>query len=158
MTVLVEQRPPTRSEAEFRPGMAAAFFAGVLIPAVIAGCEHGIAVWALSAISATVACVALTRIKAEWALVSGRTTTIATVTQWRKTQATEGGSVYSVRYRFFGPDNREFVGKQDSSVELPREGEMLPIAYNHQDPTQNIPLPTFWFYRFTYTGFASWMN
>jgi hypothetical protein len=35
---------------------------------------------------------------------------------------------------------------------------MLPISSSSNDPNKNLPLATFWFYRFTYTGFAKWME
>ena len=158
MAILEHQKIPTRTDAEFRPAIAVTAVVGVLIPAGIAATEHGAAAWLMAALSATVAYVALMRIRTERALLHGRATTIAIVTEWKITDGIEGGHVYSVRYRFCGPDDREYSGKQDSSVEFPREEEMLPISYNPKDPTQNIPLATFWFYRFTYSGFADWMN
>ena len=90
--------------------------------------------------------------------MAGHATTIATVTYWEKVDGLEGGASYSVRYRFLGPDGKEYVGRETSQVELPQEGEMLPISYMCVDPTRNLPLATFWFYRFTYTGFAKWMD
>ena len=147
-----------RGAAEFRPIVALAFIAGVLIPGSIALVEHGVATWIAVAITLYVAGTALHRLRRERALLNGCATTIATVTHWEKAEGAEGGHFYSVQYRFFGPDAKEYVGKATSQVELPPVGEMLPISYTYVDPTQNLPLATFWFFRFTYTGFAKWMN
>jgi hypothetical protein len=59
-----------------------------------------------------------------------------------------------VQYQFLGPDGKVFSGQETSQVEVPQQGEMLPISYLTDDPRQNLPLATFWFFRFTYTGFA----
>ena len=63
-----------------------------------------------------------------------------------------------MRYQFLGPDGKVYFGKETSHVELPQQGEMLPISSLADDPSQNLPLATFWFFRFTYTGFAKWMD
>ena len=147
-----------RGTAEFRPIVALAFIAGVLIPGSIALVEHGIATWIAIAITLGVVGTALHRLRKERALLNGHATTIATVTHWERNPGLEGGHVYSVEYRFLGPDGTEYVGKATSQVELPPVGEMLPISYMYSDPTLNLPLATFWFFRFTYTGFAKWMN
>ena len=89
-------------------------------------------------------------------MLKGCATTIATVSHWERDAGSEGGNVYSVKYRFL-VDGKEYVGKATSQVELPTVGEMLPISYMYSDPTLNLPLATFWFFRFTYIGFARWM-
>ena len=147
-----------RGAAEFRPIVALAFVAVVLIPDSIALVEHGVATWIAFAITLCVAGIALYRLRKERALLHGRTTTIATVIHWEKAEGSEGGHFYSVQYRFLGPDGKEYISKVTSQVELPQVGEKLPISYPYIDPTQNLPLPTFWFYRFTYSGFSEWMN
>jgi hypothetical protein len=147
-----------RGAAEFRPIVAVAFIAGVLIPGSIALVEHGVATWIAVAITLCVAGTALHRLRKERALLNGRATTIATVTHWERAEGSEGGHFYSVQYRFLGPDAKEYVGKATSQVELPPVEEMLAISYVYADPTLNLPLATFWFFRFTYTGFAKWMN
>lgn len=91
-------------------------------------------------------------------MLHGRTTTIATVMHWEKAEGSDGGHFYSVRYSFLGPDGKEYIGKVTSQVELPSVGEKIPISYTYIDPTQNLPLTTFWFFRFTYSGFSKWMN
>jgi hypothetical protein len=159
----LESSPPEaeiagRCAAEFRPIVALAFVAGVLIPGSIALVEHGVATWVAAAIAIYVAGSALHRIGKERALLSGRATTIATVTHWEKAGGPEGGEFYSVRYRFLGPDGKKYTGKATSQVELPHDGEMIPISFMRVDPTENLPLATFWFYRFTYSGFAKWMD
>ena len=147
-----------RGAAEFRPMVSLAFFAGVLIPGGIAVVEHGVATWIAVAVMLCVAGTALHRLRKERALLNGRATTIATVTHWERAEGSEGGHFYSVQYRFLGPDGKEYMGKATSQVEIPPVGEMLPISYMYVDPTQNLPLAMFWFFRFTYTGFAKWMN
>ena len=147
-----------RGSAEFRPIVALAFVAGVLIPGSIALVKHGVAAWIAVTITLCVAGTALHRLRKERALFNGRATTIATVTHWEKTEGSEGGHCYSVRYRFLGPDGKEYVGEETSQVELPQEGELLPISYMCANPSKNLPLATFWFYRFIYSGFAKWMN
>ncbi len=147
-----------RGTAEFRPIVALAFIAGVLIPGSIALVEHGVATWIAVAITFCVAGTALHRLRKERTLLNGRATTIATVTHWEKAEGSEGGHFYLVQYRFLGSDGKEYVGKATSQIELPPVGEMLPISYMYVDPTRNLPLATFWFFRFTYTGFAKWMN
>lgn len=149
---------PGRSAAEFRPGRALAFAIGVVVCGSIALAEHGIGAAVAAASGAGVAAIALHRLRKENALLKGRATTIATVTQWEESESADGGPSYSVKYRFLGPDGKEYFGKETSQIELPREGEMLPISYLRDDPTQNLPLATFCFYRFTYTGFAGWME
>jgi hypothetical protein len=148
----------SRGGAEFRPIVALAFIAGVLIPGSISVIEHGVATWIALAITLCVAGTALHRLRKERALLNGRATTIATVTHWEKAEGAEGGHFYSVQYRFLGPDGKGYMGKATSQVELPPVGKILPISYIYIDPTQNLPLATFWFFRFTYTGFAKWMN
>ena len=120
--------------------------------------EHGVPTWIAVAITLGVIGTALHRLRKERALLNGRATTIATVTHWERDPGSVGGHVYSVEYRFLGPDGKEYVGKATSQVELPSAGEMLPISYMYFDPTVNLPLATFWFFRFTYTGIAKWMN
>ncbi len=91
-------------------------------------------------------------------MLTGRASTIATVTQWEEAEGVEGGHFYSVQYRFSDPGGKEYNGKDTSRSELPQVGDKLPILYLCADPTQNLPLATFWFYRFTYAGFAKWMG
>ena len=147
-----------RGAAEFRPVVALAFFAGVLITGSIALVEHGVGTWIAIAITLCIAGTALHRLRKERALLNGRATTIATVTHWERAEGSEGGHFYSVQYLFIGPDGKEYLGKATSGVELPPVGEMLTISYLYVDPTLNLPLATFWFFRFTYIGFAKWMN
>ena len=154
----VAARSEGRGAAEFRPIVALAFIAGVLIPLSIALVEHGVTTWIAVAITLCVAGTALHRLRKERALLNGRATTTATVTHWEKAEGLEGGHFYRVQYRFLGPDGKEYVGKATSQAELPAVGEMLPILYMCVDPNLNLPFATFWFFRFTYTGFAKWMN
>jgi hypothetical protein len=147
-----------RAAAEFRPGIALAFCAGVFVCGAIALSEHGIGSVVFAAIGVAAAGIALRRLRQERALLEDRATTIATVTHWEESEASDGGRSYAVKYRFLGPNGKEYLGKETSQVELPRKGELLPVSYLRDDPTQNLPLATFWFYRFTYTGFAGWME
>lgn len=147
-----------RSAAEFRLVVALGWAAAVLVPASIALVEHGVAAWVSGAISICLASLALYRLQKERLLLKGRTTTIATVTHWQRAENTDGGYSYSVRYQFQGPDGKVCSGKETSQVDLPQQGEMLPVSYLTDDPSQNLPLATFWFFRFTYTGFAKWMD
>jgi hypothetical protein len=142
-----------RSAAEFRPGVALAFIVGVVVSGSIGLFEHGRA-WVCDAISIFVAGIALRRLRREQILLEGRATTIATVMHWEESECADGGRDYSVKYRFLGTD----LGQETSQVELPREGEMLPVSYVRDEPARNLPLAKFWFYRFTYTGFAGWME
>jgi hypothetical protein len=148
----------SRSAAELRPIVIVGFGAGVLTPAGIALREHGLAAWILSAISVSIASIALYRFQKELHLLKGRTTAIARVTDWNRTENSEGGYSYSVRYEFVAPDGNKYVGKETTQVELPKKGEMLPISYRRDDPTHNLPLATFWFFHFTYSGFSEWMD
>jgi len=138
--------------------VAFSWLAGVLVPASIALVEHGSAAWIAGGISICLASLALYRFQRERLLLKGRTTTIATVTHWQKTKDSDGGYSYSVRYQFLGPNGKLYSGKETSQVELPQQGEMLPISYLTDDPSQSLPLAIFWFFRFTYTGFAKWMD
>lgn len=147
-----------RSAAEFRLVAALGWAAIVIVPASIALVEHGAAAWISGAISICIASLALYRLQKERLLLKGRTTTIATVTYWEKTNDSDGGYSYSVRYQFRGAEGKVYSGKETSEVELPQQGEMLPISYLTDDPSQNLPLATFWFFRFTYTGFAKWID
>ena len=147
-----------RAAAEIRLSVALGFAGAALTLGVISIADHSIGCWLWAALSIGVLATGLFRFQKEKALLTERATTIATVTEWERTQASEGGYCYSVRYRFIGPDNRAYVGKSGSTAEeLPREGEMLPILYKRSDPTDSLPLATFWFYSFTYTGFARWI-
>jgi hypothetical protein len=148
----------TRGARQFRPIAALAALLGVAAPATIALVEHGFAAWFAAAISAYVAFVVARRMRREHLALEGFSSTIATVTSREVTEGTEGGNFYSIRYRFIGPDGNEYFGSEKSQVELPQEGQMLPVSYKSDDPNQNLPMATFWFYRFTYTGFANWMN
>lgn len=73
-----------REAAEFRPIVALAFVAGVLIPGGIAISEHGLAAWVVAAISLAFSCVGLLRLRRETSLLAGDTSTIATVTRWEE--------------------------------------------------------------------------
>jgi len=149
---------PGRATAEFRPIVGAAFVGGALIPGAIAIIERGIGSWVGAAISIGVLAIGVLRFRKEKLLVRDRATTLARITAWEKTENSDGGFGYLVRYRFIGPDNKTFMGKSDSTAEeLPQTGEVLPISYKQDDPSQNLPLATFWFYRFIYTGFARWI-
>ena len=133
--------------------VGAAFTLGVIVIA-----DHSIGRWLWAALSIGVLATGIFRFRKEKALLTEWATAVATVTAWERTEGNEGGYYYSVRYRFIGPDNRAYVGKSGSTAEeLPREGEMLPISYKRSDPTDSLPLMTFWFYGFTYTGFARWI-
>lgn len=153
-----ESTVPPRSVTEFRPIVVVAVVAGVLITACVALTQHGIAAWALAAISILIAGFALHRFRKESLLLRGRATTIATITDLDRIEGVEGGYSYSVQYEFVGPDGRTYVGKDKTRVELPDRGELLPVSYLRNDPSQNLPLATFWFFHFTYTGFRDWMN
>lgn len=148
----------SRCAAELRPIVVVGFSAGVLISAGIALRQHGLTAWILAAISASIASLALLRFQKELHLLKSRTTTIAKITDWEKTPNSDGGYSYSVRYEFFGADGNKYVGKETTQVELPTKGEMLPVSYRCDDPAQNLPLATFWFFHFTYTGFREWMD
>src|SRR6266702_4656734 len=113
----VESEISGRGTAEFRPIVALAFVAGVLIPGSIALVEHRIATWVAVAITLCVAGTALYRLRKGRALLTGRATTIATVTHWEKSEGSEGGHFYSVRYRFLGPNGKAYAGKATSPVE-----------------------------------------
>lgn len=147
-----------RSAAEFRVVVALGWAAVVLVPASIALVEQGVGAWVSGAISICLASLALYRLQKERLLLKGRATTIATVTHWQRNESSDGGYSYSVRYQFLGTDGQVCSGKETSQVELPQQGEMLPISYLIDNPSQNLPLATFWFFRFTYTGFAKWMD
>ena len=148
----------SRSATEFRPIVVVAFIAGILITAGMALTERGLAAWVFGAISLLTASMAGYRFRRESLLLRGCATTIATITDWERTEGAEGGYSYSVRYKFVGPDGRTYEGKEESQVELPKKGESLPVSYRTDDPSQNLPLATFWFFHFTYTGFREWMN
>jgi hypothetical protein len=147
-----------RALAEFRPVVAIGFVAGAILPAYIAIAEHGPGAFFAAVISACVAGFALNRFRNERLLLDGRTTTIGTVTQWEKSENSGGGYMYSIHYRFLGPDGETCIGQAKSSSELPRRGEALTVSYLPDKPSQNKPLETFWFYRFTYSGFAQWLD
>ena len=121
----VAARSEGRGAAEFRPIVALAFIAGVLIPVSIAWLNtvyNG-----LPSLYLCVAGTALHRLRKERALLNGRATTTATVTHWERAEGLEGRHLSRVRYRFLGPDGKEYVGKATSQAELPAVGEMLPI-------------------------------
>jgi hypothetical protein len=138
--------------------VALGWVAVVLVPASIAFVEHGVGAWVSGAISICLASLAVHRLRKERLLLKGRTTTIATVTHWQRDENSDGGYSYSVRYQFLCADGQTCSGKETSQVELPQQGEMLPVSYLTDDPSQNLPLATFWFFRFTYTGFTKWMD
>jgi hypothetical protein len=138
-----------RSAAEFRPIAALGFLACVFILGGFALVDHGIATWITAATGICLASIALHRLRKERAFVMGRATTLATVTHWEIAEGSERRQVYSVQYRFVGPDGKGYVGQQTSQVQLPKLGEPLPISYMRVDPSQNLPFATFWFYRFT---------
>ena len=141
---------------QFRHMIVLAFAAGALASSGVAAVEHGVASWAAAVIALCIAGSALYRLSEERALLGSRAIAMATVTHWEESEGLEGGRFYSVQYRFFGADGKGYVGRATSPAELPQVGAVLPVSYNHVDPTQNLPLATFWFFRFTYTGFARW--
>ncbi len=147
-----------RSTGELRPIVIVGFVAGILITAGIALAQHGLAAWTLAAISVSVVGVGLYRLRKETLLLRGRATTIATITAWERIEGSDGGYSYSVRYEFLTPDGRMYSGKETTQVELPAKGGLLPVSYRSDDPTKNLPLATFWFFKFTYTGFREWME
>jgi hypothetical protein len=147
-----------RDGSEFRLVVAIGFVAGTLVPAGAAIAEHGLATWVMVAISLCIAAVAIWRLRKERVLLAGRATTAATVTHWERTDGGDGGYSYCVRYQFRVPGGKQYLGKAKSQVWLPQQGEMIPVSYLSVDPTQSLPLATFWFYRFTYTGFAKWID
>jgi hypothetical protein len=147
-----------RAAVEFRLSVALGFVGAAFTLGVIVIADHSIGRWLWAALSIGVLATGIFRFRKEKALLTEWATAVATVTAWERTEGNEGGYYYSVRYRFIGPDNRAYVGKSGSTAEeLPREGEMLPISYKRSDPTDSLPLMTFWFYGFTYTGFARWI-
>lgn len=147
-----------RSASTSRPIVTVGFIAAVLMTAGMAPTQHGIAAWTLAAVSVSVAAVGLYRFRKETLLLKGRKTTIATITAWERNPGLDGGYSYSVRYEFIGPNGRVYSGTETTQSELPAKGEMLPVSYQSDDPNENLPLGTFWFFKFTYTGFREWLE
>ena len=53
----------------------------------------------------------------------------------------DGGYSYSVRYRFFGPDGKAYLGKSGTTDKaLPQEGATIPVPYTPEDPSKNRTL------------------
>ena len=119
----------SRGTAEFRPIIALGFITGLLTLGGIAWAQRGTGAWVTTVLSVCLAVVALHRLRRERFLLRNCQTTAATVTDWEKAKSSDGGYSYSVRYRFLGPDGRAYMGKATSQVELPHQGEMLPISY-----------------------------
>ena len=108
----------SRSAAELRPVVVFGFCAGVLIPAGVALREHGLAAWILAAVALSIASIALFRFQKEFFLLKGRATTIAQITDWQRTENSEGGYSYSIRYEFVGNDGNKYAGKETTQIEL----------------------------------------
>ena len=125
-----------RSTTEFRPFVAFSVLAGVIVLASVALLEHGIEAWIAGGMSICLGIPALYRFQRERLLLKKRATTIATVTYWEKSNDSDGGYSYSVRYQFRGPEGKVYSGKETSQVELPQQGEMLPISFLTDDPNQ----------------------
>jgi hypothetical protein len=140
------------SVAEFRSFVVVGFVAVLLGASLTMLFAHGIAAWAAAMVCVSVAAFGFYKLRQERALLDDCATAVATVSAWNRTEV-EAGYVYSVSYRFLGPDGKVYLGKSGSSSKvLPREGETIPVAYRRSDPAQNMTLATLWFYQFTYTG------
>jgi hypothetical protein len=148
----ITERLTAHSTPEFRKIVAFGFLAPLLVAGGIALFARGVDEWVAVGVGISVMAVGLYKLRNERALLSDYQTAVATVSQWSRTEV-EGGYSYSVHYRFLAPDGKVYLGKSGSTDEvLPREGETIPALYRRSDPSQNMALATFWFYRFTYTG------
>lgn len=142
----VMTRLATHSTAEFRLMVAFGFTAVVVLAAAVALFSGGTPAWVAAVVCIYVAAIGLYRLRKERALLGDYATTVATVSQWSKTEGPEGGYLYSVRYRFLGPDGRLYSGESGSTPKvLPLEGETIPVLYRRADPSQNMTLATFIF-------------
>jgi hypothetical protein len=149
----VMARLTAHSTAEFRLVVASGFAALVALAAVVALFTRGTPAWLAAVVCVFLAAIGVYRLRKERALLADYATIVATVSQWSKTEGPDGGYLYSVRYRFLGPDGRLYSGESGSTQKvLPLEGETIPVLYRRADPGRNMPLATFIFYRFTYTG------
>jgi hypothetical protein len=148
----VTARLAAHSTPEFRLDVAFGFVSTVLGAVAVTLFAHGGEAWAGAVVGISVAAIGLYKLGIERKLLGDYQTVVATVSHWSRTES-EGGYVYSVRYRFLGPDGQVYLGKSGSSDRaLPQEGATIPVLFRNGDPAQNMTLATFWFYRFTYTG------
>jgi hypothetical protein len=148
----VMARLAAHTTAEFRLTVASGFITTVFGAGFVALFAHGVSAWVAAVVVIGVAVIGLHRLRKERALLSDYQTVVATVSQRNKTES-DGGYLYSVRYRFLVPDGRVYSGESGSTPKvLPLEGEAIPVLYRRADPSQNMTPATFLFYRFTYTG------
>ena len=147
-----------RGVAEFRPATAVAIALGLLVTFAIAVVEHSPGRWIALSLGFLSLYFVTRRFRKESRLIRECTSTIATVTSWKRAEGTDGGSVYTVGYRFVAEDGHEYTGNDSSHEELPREGQPLRVSYARTNPGKSLPMDSFWFYRFTYSGFAAWTD
>ena len=102
------------STPEFRLGVAFAFVATVLGAVAVTLFANGVEAWAGAVVGSSAAAIGIYMSRRERALLSDYQTVVATVSHWSRTES-EGGYVYSVRYRFLGPDGQVYLGKSGSS-------------------------------------------
>jgi hypothetical protein len=89
----------------------------------------------------------LKRFKLEHSIVQSHGESLGKVSTYRRI-GTKRGSI--IDYTFPSADNKIYVGAHQGYDVLPQEGQTFLVVYNLADPSLNLPLFSFWFYRFAF--------
>ena len=87
----------------------------------------------------------LLRFRREYAIVGHYGKAVGTVSAHHRMGPRRGARI---KYSFLSADDKVHIGGVGGTAFLPKEGQTLAVLYKLEDPTINLPLASFWFYRF----------
>lgn len=88
-----------------------------------------------------------TRLIQECRIISAPVLATGVVNAFRR-KPLEAGHIYSVRYRFRADDGKEYIGSSGwTGKKLPAEEEPIQILYWRKQPSRNLPIFDFRFYK-----------
>jgi hypothetical protein len=89
----------------------------------------------------------LKRFKLEHSIVQSHGESMGKVSTYRRIGTKRG---CTIDYTFPTSENKIYVGSHQAYDGLPQEGQRFLVVYNLADPSINLPLFSFWFYRFAF--------
>jgi hypothetical protein len=141
----VETVLPRVSRAALRTGMIAAIlcvWAGLF---AFAALKQGVAGVFAAILALMLGWNSFSHVKLERSILGNFGESLGTVLEYRRLGIKRGAVIV---YEFLANDNRTHAGTDRGGLDMPAKGQKLLIIYNLNEPLLNLPLSSFWFYRF----------
>ena len=104
--------------------------------------DRGLSQFFLLVLSAVFFWICWTRLRREHAIVAHYGKAVGTV--FVRERSRRGAHI---EYGFLSADDKLYIGKVAGRI-LPKEGQTIPVVYEVEEPSINLPVTSFWFYEF----------